>query len=61
MHVLQVVVIHEICQLPQSENEKKEKLEQLRWLDNGYKIKIGITKIESLSVDTPDDIKQFKY
>ena len=54
-------ILTEICQLPQSENEKKEKLEQLRWLDNGYKIKIGITKIESLSVDTPDDIKQFKY
>ena len=54
-------ILSEICLLPQSENEKKEKLEQLRWLDNGYKIKIGITKIESLSVDTPDDIKQFKY
>tara|TARA_Y100001933_G_scaffold257312_1_gene303436 strand:+ start:485 stop:1186 length:702 start_codon:yes stop_codon:yes gene_type:complete len=53
-------ILSKICLLPQSENEKKEKLEQLRWLDNGYKIKIGITKIESLSVDTPDDIKQFK-
>ena len=46
----------EICELPPSENEVKECLEQLRWLDNGYKIKVGITTFESLSVDTPEDI-----
>ena len=46
----------EICELPPSENEIKECLEQLRWLDNGYKIKVGITTFESLSVDTPEDI-----
>ena len=46
----------EICELPPSENEIKERLEQLRWLDNGYKIKVGITTFESLSVDAPEDI-----
>ena len=45
-----------ICKLPFSENEKIERLEQLRWLDNKYKIKVGITTFESLSVDTPEDI-----
>mgnify|MGYP006217392865 CR=1 FL=1 len=50
----------EICKLPPSENEKTERLEQLRWLDNGYKIKVGITTFESLSVDTPEDIEKIK-
>ena len=50
----------EICKLPPSENEKTERLEQLRWLDNGYKIKVEITTFESLSIDTPEDIEKIK-
>ena len=50
----------EICKLPPSENEKTEHLEQLRWLDNSYKIKVGITTLKSLSVDTPEDIEKIK-
>ena len=50
----------EVCKLPPSENEKTERLEQLRWLDNGYKIKVGITTFESLSIDTPEDIEKIK-
>ena len=37
---------------------EKERLEQLRWLDNGYKIKVGITTFEAMSVDTPEDIEK---
>ena len=50
----------EICKLPPSDNEIKERLEQLRWLDNKYKIKVGITTHEGISVDTPDDIEKIK-
>lgn len=50
----------EICKLPPSENEKKERLEQLRWLDNKYLIKVGITPHEGISVDTPEDIEKIK-
>jgi 3-deoxy-manno-octulosonate cytidylyltransferase (CMP-KDO synthetase) len=50
----------EICKLPASENEKTERLEQLRWLDNDYKIKVGITTFESLSIDSPEDIEKIK-
>ena len=50
----------EICKLPPSENEIKERLEQLRWLDNKYLIKVGITPHEGLSVDTPEDIEKIK-
>ena len=51
-------VLHEICKLEQSEREITEKLEQLRWLENDYKIKIGITEFESQSIDVPKDIEK---
>ena len=50
----------EICKLPPSDNEIKERLEQLRWLDNKYLIKVGITTHEGASVDTPEDIERIK-
>ncbi|ETD21124.1 MULTISPECIES: 3-deoxy-manno-octulosonate cytidylyltransferase [Prevotellaceae] len=51
-------VLDEITKLPQSTLEKAESLEQLRWLQNGYKIKVGITDIETVGIDTPDDLKR---
>ena len=50
----------EICKLSPSKNEINERLEQLRWLDNNYLIKVGITTHEGLSVDTPEDIEKIK-
>ena len=50
----------EICELPPSASEIKERLEQLRWLDNKYLIKVSITPHEGLSVDTPEDIEKIK-
>ena len=49
-------ILNKICELKETNNEREEKLEQLRWLDNNYKIKIGVTSYESLSIDTPEDI-----
>jgi len=49
-------VLSEICSLKETKLEKKENLEQIRWLDNKFKIKIGITNFKSLSVDVPNDI-----
>jgi 3-deoxy-manno-octulosonate cytidylyltransferase (CMP-KDO synthetase) len=38
--------------------EKAEMLEQLRWIENGYKIKVAITTHESLAIDSPEDIEK---
>ena len=53
-------ILEEISQLPKSQNEIKKQLEQLRWLDNSYPIKVGITTFETISIDTPDDIENIK-
>lgn len=49
-------VLHEVTMLPQSSLEIAESLEQLRWLQNGYKIKVGTTNVETVGIDTPADL-----
>jgi 3-deoxy-manno-octulosonate cytidylyltransferase (CMP-KDO synthetase) len=49
-------VLKEITALPQSSLEKAESLEQLRWIQNGYIIKAGITNEETIGIDTPEDL-----
>lgn len=36
--------------------EQAESLEQLRWLEHGFRIKIGITELETVGIDTPEDL-----
>ncbi len=48
--------LREITRLPQSTLEKAESLEQLRWLDNGYVIRVGQTQVETIGIDTPADL-----
>ena len=50
-------VLHQITKLPVSTLEKAESLEQLRWIENGYRIKVAETNIETLAVDTPADLE----
>ena len=49
-------VLKEVAALPQSGLEIAESLEQLRWLENGYTVRMGVTEFESFSVDVPEDI-----
>lgn len=51
-------VLREVTQLPQSSLEIAESLEQLRWLQNGYKIKVGTTAVETVGIDTPEDLQR---
>jgi 3-deoxy-manno-octulosonate cytidylyltransferase (CMP-KDO synthetase) len=51
-------VLQEITALPQSSLELAESLEQLRWLENGYHIKVGISRVETIGIDTPQDLKR---
>lgn len=51
-------ILAQVTQLPQSSLEIAESLEQLRWLQNGYKIKVGVTNIETVGIDTPADLKR---
>ena len=58
LYAYKAEVLKEIVRLPQSSLELAENLEQLRWLENGYKIKTEITQQETTGIDTPEDMKQ---
>ncbi len=51
-------ILKEITKLPMSSLEKAESLEQLRWLQNGYRIRVGITNVETIGIDTPKDLER---
>ncbi|MCD8182272.1 MAG: 3-deoxy-manno-octulosonate cytidylyltransferase [Bacteroides sp.] len=58
LYAYRVEVLREITALPQSSLELSESLEQLRWLENGYTIKAGITEVETIGIDTPQDLER---
>jgi 3-deoxy-manno-octulosonate cytidylyltransferase (CMP-KDO synthetase) len=51
-------VLGEITKLPPGKLEVAESLEQLRWLENGYTIRVAETTIETIGIDTPSDLKR---
>ncbi len=53
-------ILKKIVALPEGNIEQMEKLEQLRWLENGFKIKIAITVFDSFGIDSPEDIEKVK-
>ncbi|PTN08763.1 3-deoxy-manno-octulosonate cytidylyltransferase [Mangrovibacterium marinum] len=60
MYAYRADVLPQLTQLQPSSLELAESLEQLRWLENGYKIKIAVTEFESIGIDTPEDLEQAK-
>lgn len=58
LYAYRTEVLKAITRLPQSSLELAESLEQLRWLQNGYKIKVGLTDIETIGIDTPEDLER---
>ncbi|MFT4169843.1 MAG: 3-deoxy-manno-octulosonate cytidylyltransferase [Dysgonomonas sp.] len=58
MYAYRVDILNKITELPQSSLELAESLEQLRWIENGYKIKVGYTNVETIGIDTPNDMEK---
>lgn len=58
LYAYRAEVLKEITLLPQSSLELAESLEQLRWLENGYTIKVGVTQVETIGIDTPEDLER---
>ena len=56
MYAFRTKVLAEVTALPPSSLEKAESLEQLRWLENGYRIGVGISDVETIGIDTPEDL-----
>ena len=58
-------VLARITKLAQSPREIEERLEQLRWLENGYTIRVGVTDTPTIGIDTPEDLQKaiewYKY
>ncbi|MBO7610077.1 MAG: 3-deoxy-manno-octulosonate cytidylyltransferase [Muribaculaceae bacterium] len=58
MYAYRVNVLRQITQLPQSPLEIAESLEQLRWIENGYTIKTALSSVETIGIDTPEDLER---
>lgn len=58
LYAYRASVLKEITALPQSPLELAESLEQLRWLENGYTVKVGISEVETIGIDTPQDLER---
>lgn len=56
LYAFRTEVLKAVTELPQSPLEAAESLEQLRWIENGYRIGVGISTIETIGIDTPEDL-----
>lgn len=60
MYAFRRDILSELTILSPSGLEMAESLEQLRWLENGYKIKVDYTEHESIGIDTPEDLERIR-
>ena len=60
LYAYRAEVLKEITSMPLGALEQAESLEQLRWLQAGYRIKVGTTDVETIGIDTPEDLERAK-
>jgi 3-deoxy-manno-octulosonate cytidylyltransferase (CMP-KDO synthetase) len=60
LYAYQAALLEKYPSLPPGHYELIEKLEQLRVLENGYDIVVGVTEDATIGVDTPEDAKRFE-
>lgn len=58
LYVFRREALLEFATFPQGDVERIEQLEQLRWLENGYRIRVAETEYKSVEVDTPEDVRR---
>lgn len=58
MYAYRYDILLELTKLPIGLLERAESLEQLRWLENGYRIKTAQTHFENIGIDTPEDLEE---
>ncbi len=56
LYAYRMQTLQEIARLAPSRLEQMESLEQLRWLENGFAIGVGLTDLETIGIDTPEDL-----
>lgn len=54
-------VLKQLVKYEMSALEQCESLEQLRWIENGYKIKVNISEYETIGIDTPEDLHKLEH
>ncbi len=57
MYGFRCEALSRVTSLPCSELELSESLEQLRWIENGFKIGVAITEHQTIGIDTPEDLE----
>ena len=60
LYAYRAEALKEITSMPLGVLEQAESLEQLRWLQAGYRIKVGTTDVETIGIDTPEDLERAK-
>ncbi len=58
MYAYKTTTLQNLTKIPQSSLELAESLEQMRWIENGYKIKVKETPFDSKGIDTPEDLER---
>jgi 3-deoxy-manno-octulosonate cytidylyltransferase (CMP-KDO synthetase) len=58
LYAFRAKTLRQLAKLSPSNLEQSESLEQLRWLENGFRIGVALTDLETIGIDTPEDLEK---